>query len=52
MVRGWDPAQKKAIVGKSKSETKQVKLDYSDAAGELFNKFFLPPGSPTSPSRS
>jgi uncharacterized protein involved in type VI secretion and phage assembly len=46
MVRGWDPDQKKAIVGKAKAETTQVKADYSDAGGQLFTKFFLPPRIP------
>jgi phage protein D len=49
MVRGWDPEQKKAIVGKASSETSQVSLDYSDAAGDLFGKFFLPPRIPDIP---
>jgi hypothetical protein len=49
MVRGWDPAQKKVIKGKSAAETKQIKIDYDGEPGDMMDKFFLPPRIPDIP---
>jgi hypothetical protein len=49
MVRSWDPDQKKAIVGKSNTETDQISIDYDGHAGDLYDKFFLPPRIPDIP---
>jgi hypothetical protein len=49
MVRSWDPAQKKAIVGKASTATKQLKIDYDGDPGDMLTKFFLPPRIPDIP---